>query len=92
MDKPVTIEGILRKYFDDNGDTKCFICFMKYFEATTAIKELVRARVEGMKFDIKLCGKGYNSCSVCPYADDECDHKKHYNQALTDILKLVEGL
>jgi hypothetical protein len=53
--------------------------------ARIALAELV----EGMKLTVKLCGKGYESCAVCSHS--ECDCKRHYFQALTDISSLFRG-
>lgn len=53
--------------------------------ACIALAELV----EGMKLTVKLCGKGYESCAVCSHS--ECDCKRHYFQALTDISSLFRG-
>ena len=46
--------------------------------------------VRSKAYDVKLCGKGYDSCSKCPYVDEECDHKKHFNQAFELIAKSME--
>jgi hypothetical protein len=54
-------------------------------QARIALAELV----EGMKLTVKLCGKGYESCAVCSHS--ECDCKRHYFQALTDISSLFRG-
>jgi len=51
-------------------------------------KEIILAiseEVGKMRKTIKLCGKGYESCEVCPYSNTGCDDKKYYFKVLSDI-------
>ena len=55
-----------------------------------ALKEIAEI-IEGMRGTVKLCGKGYDSCDACPYSDQDCDSKKYYYQAITDIATLIRS-
>ena len=45
-----------------------------------------------MKKGHKLCGKGYDSCSTCPYGDKDCEGNKYYNLCLDDVTSALSKI
>ena len=55
------------------------------------IKDIIKL-LQSMKKGHKLCGKGYDSCSTCPYGDKDCEGNKYYNLALAEVISALSKI